>query len=227
MQSCFRLFLTLTIVLLAPIRAQAQQESTSIYETSYVEVAPAYATTASKILIQSAEAARKEAGLLGLEIVRRMLPTNHFVIFGAWKDQHAYDVHLAAAYTKEGTAALASQLVAPIDTHLGKQVVRQDLQAPPVGAIYGVTHFAIFPERVEDFLPVLLKYTDATRQAVGNLRYFPAQDTSRPNHFSVVEIWKDQASEDAYEAATPSKQFRAAWAPVTGPHYDRRWYKPL
>jgi quinol monooxygenase YgiN len=198
-----------------------------MYATNYVEVAPAYTATASNILAQLAEATRKETGLLGFEIAQRVLPTNHFVIVGAWKDRQAYDAHLAAAYTKQGTAALASQLIAPIDAQLGKQVVAQDLQAPPVGAIYGITHIAVVPERVDDFYAALLKYTEATRRAVGNLRYFPAQDTWRPNHFSIVEMWKNQASEDAYETAGPSKEFRTFWTLITGPHYDRRWYKPL
>jgi hypothetical protein len=69
------------------------------------------------------------------------------VIFGAWKDRQAYGSHLAAAYTKQGTAS--SQLIAPIDSQLGKQVVGQDLQAPPAGAIYGITQIAVLPERVD------------------------------------------------------------------------------
>jgi quinol monooxygenase YgiN len=208
--------------------ANAQTEPDRyFYATSYIEVVPASEAEALHILKQLADAGRRERGVLNFEIAQMVLPTNHFVIFGAWKDQQAYDAHLAAAYTKQGGAALASQLLAPVDTQLGKQLVRQDLQAPPAGAIYGITHFAILPDRVDDFRAALLKYTEATRQAVGNLRYFPAQDTSRPNHFSVVEMWKDQASEDAYEAAGPSKEFRASWAPITGPHYDRRWYKAL
>jgi quinol monooxygenase YgiN len=197
------------------------------YATSYVEVVPAFEAETLRVLSQLAGATRGELGVLNFEIAQMILPTNHFVTFGAWKDQQAYDAHLAAAYTKQGTAALASQLLAPIDTQLGKQIVKQDLQIPPTGAIYGITHFAILPERVDEFRAALLKYTEATRQAAGNLRYFPAQDTSRPNHFSVVEMWKDQAPKDAYEAAGPSKEFRASWAPITGPHYDRRWYKAL
>jgi quinol monooxygenase YgiN len=227
MQGYPRLPIIVAIVLLASIRAHAQQDNTFMYATSYVEVAPAYTATASKVFAQLAEATRKETGLLGFEIAQRILPANHFVIFGAWKDRQAYDAHLAAAYTKQGTAALASQLVAPIDTLLGKPVVGQDLQAPPAGTIYGITHIAVLPERVDDFYAALLKYIEATRQANGNLRYLPAQDASRPNHFSIVEMWKDQASEDAYEAAGPSKEFRGFWAPITGPHFDRRWYKPL
>lgn len=211
-----------------PQIANAQSEPDRyFYAMSYIEVVPAFEAETSRLLRQLADATRGEQGVLNFEIAQMVLPNNHFVIFGAWRNQQAYDAHLAAVYTKQGTAALAAQLLAPIDTQLGKQVVRQDLQAPPTGAIYGITHFAILPDRVDEFRAALLKYTEATRQAAGNLRYFPAQDTSRPNHFSVVEMWKDQASEDTYEAARPSKEFRASWAPITGPHYDRRWYKAL
>jgi quinol monooxygenase YgiN len=227
MQGYSRLAIIVAVGLLASIHAHAQEDNTFIYATSYVEIVPAYTATASNNLVQLAQATRKETGLLGFELAQRILPTNHFVIFGAWKNRQAYDSHLAAAYTKQGTASLASQLIAPIETQLGKQVVGQDLQAPPAGAVYGITHIAVLPERVDDFYAALLKYTEATRRAVGNLRYFPAQDASRPNHFSVVEVWKDQASEDEYESAGPSKEFRAFWTPITGPHYDRRWYKPL
>jgi hypothetical protein len=85
------------------------------------------------------------------EIAQRILPINHFVIFGAWKDGQAYGADLAAAYTKQGAAALASQLIAPIDTQVGKRVVREDLQAPPARVVYAITHIAVVPERVNDF----------------------------------------------------------------------------
>src|SRR5580704_3694552 len=85
--------------------------------------------------------------------------------------------------------------------------------SPSINMLTLITHIAIVPEKIDDFYAALIKYTASTRQAVGNLRYHPARDSSRPNHFSIVEIWKDQASEDAHEAAAPSKEFRAVWAP--------------
>jgi len=149
------------------------------------------------------------------------------VIGGTWKDQQDYDAHLAAAHTKQANAALGSHLIAPIDTHLGTQMIAQTLHAPPTGSVYGITHIAVLPDKSDDMYAALIKYAAATRQAPGNLGYDPARDSSRSNHFSIVEIWKDQPAAEAYEAAVPSREFRAILAPITGPHYDRRWYKAL
>jgi hypothetical protein len=85
---------------------------------------------------------------------------------------------VAAAHTKAALAALDGQLIAPIDNQLGKQITGEPLQIPPAGAIYGVTHFAILPDKTSAFSMALISYTAATRRAAGNLRYFPAQDIS-------------------------------------------------
>jgi quinol monooxygenase YgiN len=127
--------------------------------------------------------------------------------------------------TKRAKAELASLLVAPVDTRQAKPIVSQALQAPPTGAIYGLAHVAVLPEKIDAMLAALVKYAAASRDAAGNLRYYPLQDRSRFNHFSMVEIWKDQRSKDAYEATTAPKEFRAVLGPISGPLYDRRWYK--
>ncbi len=203
------------------------QEIGPLYVASYIEVAPAFEVTAETIFKQLAEATRKESGVINFETAQRISPTSHFVIFGAWKDRPAYDAHVTAEHTKAALAALDAQLIAPIDNHLVKRITSGDLQIPPAGAVYAVTHLAVLPDKISDFSAALLTYAAATRRAAGNLRYFPAQDISRPNHFSVVEMWMDQAAEDMHEAAASSKEFRAIWAPITGPHFDRRWYKSL
>jgi quinol monooxygenase YgiN len=225
MRPCFLTTVVAASMSLASICAQAQQEDPSLFATSYIEVVPASEAATENVLRQLAEATRKEEGVLTFEIAQLILPTNQFVIFGAWKDQQAYRDHLAAAHAKQANAALGPQSIAPIDTHLARQIVQQALQRPPEGAIYGVSHIAVLPEKIDDIHASLIKYAAATRQAAGNLRYHAVQDASRRNHFSIVEIWKDQASENAHEAAAPSKDFRAALGPIQGPLYDRRWYK--
>jgi quinol monooxygenase YgiN len=96
--------------------ANAQTESDRyFYATNYLEVVPISESETSRVLRQLADASRREQGVFNFEIAQMVFPTNHFVIFGAWKDQQAYDAHLAAAHTKQGIAALASQLLAPID----------------------------------------------------------------------------------------------------------------
>jgi quinol monooxygenase YgiN len=151
MEARFPFAVTVAIALLAPMQAPAQQD-TFIYATSYIEVAPADTAAASGILVRLAEATREEAGLVNFEIAQRILPTSHFVIFGAWKDRQAYDAHLAAAHTKQATAALAPQLIAPIDTQTDTQIVAQDLRASPAGTVFGITHFAVLPDRIRRFV---------------------------------------------------------------------------
>jgi quinol monooxygenase YgiN len=43
----------------------------------------------------------------------------------------------------------------------------------------------------------------------------------------MVEVWKDQRSNDAHELAAHTRAFRAALTPITGALYDQRWYRPL
>jgi len=49
----------------------------------------------------------------------------------------------------------------------------------------------------------------------------------RTNHFEVVEVWRDQKSDNAHELAAHTKEFRVKLAPVIGALYDQRWYKAL
>jgi quinol monooxygenase YgiN len=76
-------------------------------------VVPASEATTDKILKQLAEATRNESGVVAFEIAQHVLPTNQFVIFGAWKNQQAYDAHLTAAHTKQAIAALGPQRSTP------------------------------------------------------------------------------------------------------------------
>jgi quinol monooxygenase YgiN len=63
--------------------------------------------------------------------------------------------------------------------------------------------------------------------AGGNLRYDVLQQTSRTNHFQVVELWQDQKSNDAHEASAPNKTYRAKVGAMQGALYDQRWYSAL
>ena len=53
------------------------------------------------------------------------------------------------------------------------------------------------------------------------------QQTSRTNHFQVVEVWKDQKTGDAHEISAPNKAYRAKVGAMQGALYDQRWYSAL
>jgi quinol monooxygenase YgiN len=53
------------------------------------------------------------------------------------------------------------------------------------------------------------------------------QQKSRTNPFQVVEVWKDQKSDDAHEISARNKAYRAKAGSMQGALYDQRWYSAL
>ena len=50
---------------------------------------------------------------------------------------------------------------------------------------------------------------------------------SRPNHFTLVEIWRDQAALEGHEVAAHARVFRDLLLPMSGSLYDQRLYRAL
>jgi quinol monooxygenase YgiN len=165
--------------------------------------------------------------VLSFEVAQRILPANQFAIIEAWKDQAAFDAHQAAAHTMQANTALGPLLIAPIDTRVGTHMVSHGFQAAPAGAIVGVSHVDVAPLKRDDGFAMLVKFTEASRKAAGNVRSYPMREKTRLNHFTVIEVWKDQASIDASETSEAAKDFRKDLQTMTGALYDRRWYKAL
>jgi quinol monooxygenase YgiN len=46
-----------------------------------------------------------------------------------------------------------------------------------------------------------------SRKEAGSVRFDVFQQGNRPNHFSVVEIWKSQSAYEAHITAGPTKNF--------------------
>jgi quinol monooxygenase YgiN len=210
--------------------AQSANDSAS-YIVSYIEVMPTAMSQAPGLLRLLADASRKEAGAQRFQVLQRAAPSNHFAILEVWKDQQALDAHTGAAHTKQFRDRLQPLLVAPIDDRL--------CIAMEVGAIeavrgarprYVVTHVDIGPPNPtnrDNAIPVLKAFSATSRQEAGNQRFDLLQQKMRTNHFEVVEVWKDQKSDNAHELAAHTKEFRAKLAPVIGALYDQRWYKAL
>jgi (4S)-4-hydroxy-5-phosphonooxypentane-2,3-dione isomerase len=93
--------------------------------------------------------------------------------------------------------------------------------------VYVVSHVDV-PVNVRDKgLAALQALAEPTRKDNGNLRFDVTHERRRTNHFTVVEVWRNQAAHDAHEVATHTRDFRGALTPITGAMYDQRWYRPL
>ena len=218
--------LTLLTPAFAPQNARAQDAA--VYVVTYVEVAPSASATTAGLLRQLAEAARKDDGNMRFEILERTAPPNQFAAVAVWRDQKAYDAYIAGAHSKEFRDKIKPQLISGIDErpHRGMETAAaQDKAAPD--AVFVVTHVDVPPPQKDDCISALQTLVGDSRKEAGVVRFEVLQQVSRPNHFSVVEIWKDNKAYDAHITAEHTRKFRERLTPMSGALYDERLYKAL
>ena len=90
-----------------------------------------------------------------------------------------------------------------------------------------MTHVDVPPPRKDECVAALKALVGASRKEAGVARFEVFQQGNRPNHFSVVEIWKGQRAYDAHITAAHTRKFRDQLTPMTGALYDERLYKAL
>jgi len=217
-------FASAMISLTAMPAAYAQDDAA--YMVTYLEVVPSAKGPAATILKQLADASRKEAGVMRFEVLQRSNPSSQFLILEVWKDKAAMEAHGNGAAAKTYREKMTPISLAPIDdrTSLAISVAPN----PPVkGAVVGATHVDVAPPNRDKTVVLLKAYADAVRKTPGNLRFDVLQQTARTNHFTTVEVWKDQKSADAHEVAAATKDYRKEVGAMLGALYDQRWYKAL
>jgi quinol monooxygenase YgiN len=222
------LYAILALVLVPLVAAQPAraQNDPTIHMVSYIDVAPAAKDQAAALLRPLAEASRKDAGNLLFQILQRTAPAHQFVIVATWKDQQALDAHDSAAHSKQFRSQVAPHLIAPIDDRLCIPTFVA-AQKPGDGSVYVVTHVDV-PGNVRDkILPALEALSEHSRKEAGSLRFDVSYQKNRTNHFTVMEVWKDQAANETHELAAHTRAFRGALTPITGALYDQRWYKAM
>jgi quinol monooxygenase YgiN len=77
----------------------AASPDTAITVVTHVDVVPAGVPKAREILQGQAMASRKETGNLRFDVLQGVR-MNHFTVVESWRDQRAYDAHIAAAHTR-------------------------------------------------------------------------------------------------------------------------------
>ena len=180
-------------------------------------------------LRQLATASRKDEGNTRFEVLQRTAPSNQFAIVAIWKDQKAYDAHAAAAHTKEFREKIKPHLISAIDDRMhtgmeiaggrGEERARRDLRGDTcrrAAAEEGRLH-----RRAQD------AGRGQPQGSAASVRFEVFQQGNRPNHFSVVEVWKSQSAYDAHITAAHTKKFRDQLTPMTGALYDERLYRAI
>jgi quinol monooxygenase YgiN len=199
-----------------------------LYVVTYVEARSTSTGEAAKLLRSYRDASRAAPGNMRSIVVQRIDRPGQFVMLTTWHDTAAWDFHGAAASTREFRDKLAALRVAPIDDRLHGAFSVGPLDDPGIaGALYSVTHVDVIPQGRNDAETELKLLAEANRKANGNLRYEVVQQTSRPNHFTVFEVWRSRAAFDANVLAAPQREFRDKLGSMAGALYDERLYALL
>ena len=226
MQRAFQFLLA--VVLLPAAMTQAPAESPApIHVATYVEVGTGSVNDGIALLRQYRDATRKEAGNIRAGAGQEIGRANRFVLLESWKDQAAFDAHGQSAATVAFRDKFKSIQNAPYDERVHAGLTIADSPSGAKSAVYVVSHVDVPPPKKEDAIAALNPVADASRKSASNLRFDVWQQTSRPNHFTVVEAWKDQQAYDARGSAAPQRSFRDTLGPMLGALYDERIFHPL
>src|SRR6266852_5128682 len=207
--------------------AQAPAGGTA-YVVTYIEVMPSAQGEAAGLLKQVAVASRKEGGNQRYDILQRIDRENQFVILEAWTDLKAAEAHAGGSALKQFKDKLKPVQASFYDERPSNGIaVAPGPASVGKGAIYAVTHVDVIPPTKDDCIVMLKKLADDTRKEPNSERFEAWQQNNRANHFTVTEIWKDHAAQDAHVATASTKEFREKLGPMSGALYDERLYKSL
>ena len=215
---------------LATVRPVDAEETMSgpVYSVVYFEVAPSGAADSAAAARQYAEASGKEDGNTAFEMFQEIARPNRFAVVEVWRDKKAADANATAAAAKALGQKLQPSLVGGfgVRPHGGLSVAAPKGQIPS-DAIYVVTHVDVFPTGKDQAVELVKAQADAARKDDGNLRFDVLQWDGHPNHFTLVEAWRDRKAFDASAAAPHTKEFRQKLTPLEGALYDERLYQAL
>jgi quinol monooxygenase YgiN len=221
--------LLFAMALLPALGAAARAEGAApIHVATYIEIVAASVKDGAALLTQYRDASRKENGNMRAEVAREIGRPNRFVVLEVWKDQAAFEAHGKSASTTAFRDKLKTIHGAPYDERVHNTLnVGANDAAGSKGAIIVVSHVDVPPPRKDECIAALNPLADGSRKGGGSQRFEVVQQTSRPNHFTVVEAWKDKKTYDASRSADAQRQFRDKLGPMLGALYDERLYQTL
>ncbi len=213
------------IAIAAGSAAQAQSGPDAIYGVTALDVAPDAVAKGVAILKQYRDAARKQAGNQGVDLLQEAGWPNRFVIYETWKDHAAYDANEMAAHT----AALGDQLKpiagAPYDRRDYHVISVAPAKPAATGAVYMQLHLDVFPPGLAPALAAVKQVAEAARKGEGNLRYDVVQSVKiNVSHMTLFAAWQNRKAFDDYEMSGYGRHFRDAIGPLLGSPYDDRLY---
>ncbi len=106
-------------------------------------------------------------------------------------------------------------------------MLAQPAAAQDAPAAYIVSYFETTPAAAGQARTLLANLAKASRADAGNLQFITLQRIGEPNHFAVLEAWKDKDAQAAHGSAAHTAFFREKLQPLLRSPYDERPHGPL
>ena len=221
-----QLLVSALLLVAMPGQQAGTPADTRFYAVSYVEAMASSTGKAIALLKQYRDTSAKQDGFVSIEVFEQLGRPGHFALFEVWRDQNAFDTR-DAAVQKQLRDALQPMRVSDYDQRPYKTISVDDRRSGRLAAsqVVVVSHVDVAPNPQ---VAVMLKdLAEASRKEPGNVRFDVVQHTMRANHFTVLEVWRDQKALDAHVAAPHTRQYRDTLQPMTGSPLDERVYKSI
>lgn len=90
-----------------------------------------------------------------------------------------------------------------------------------------VAQCIIKSDSVDEFLKITQPIIEASRKEPGNIAYDLYADSSSPEKYAFIEVWKDQDAIDSHNASSHFQAFVSAAGPLFGGELDIRLYQKI
>ncbi len=94
-------------------------------------------------------------------------------------------------------------------------------------AVYVVAYLEVVPPSTGEAAAVLSQYRAASGTDAGHGRLEVLQQSGRPDHFVIVELWQDEKAFEAHAKAAHTRQCHEALRPLRISPYDERLHTAL
>jgi quinol monooxygenase YgiN len=195
------------------------------YSVAYVDVRPSSRGAAATAFKQYRDASMKDHGAVRVDVYEEIGQPGHFVLVERWADAAAASAHAMSSHTQKLKESLQSIRVTGYDERPYKTLTTSPMPSSSGrDAIHVVTHADFIPGG--DPLGTLRKLAESSRTEKGNVRFDILQSTARPNHFTIVETWQNEAAHEGHGMGA-GRVFRDAVLVGTGSPVDERMLKAV
>src|SRR5215472_8406567 len=211
------------LVLMA-LPAWAQTPADAVFVVTALDVAPGQAAGGIAVLKPYRDAARKQAGNLGADLMQEDGWANRFMIYETWRDRASYEANERAPALSTLRDKLKAIAPAPIDRRDYK-TVSVGTAKTAAGAVLMLAHCDVVPPFLDKTLAALKEVAEAARKSEGNLRFDVVQTAGEPrSHTTLYGAWQSRKAFDEFQGTNEARRFRDTLGPFLGSPLDDRLY---